>query len=80
MNTTQMAAKLYDARDHIKRLYGDGWREKLKPMETIIKDEMLEAATDNSIHALINISKRVFLDPHVKIGLMAAAVQIAEPE
>jgi hypothetical protein len=74
----RMATKLYDCRKSVKTLSGKYWKQYLEPFKEIISRRMKADAIDE-ITAAIRESKRTKTEI-VQISLMAAAVDMVEPE
>ena len=54
MNKIQMAAKLYDARDSMKRLFGDEYPAKITQHRAYIETSMKQNNID-ALHAMMRI-------------------------
>lgn len=76
----QLAAKLYDARDTIKRLWGEGYAERIKVPIAELKAAAERGGTDIMTEALS--AAKHFAERYeggAALIIIAAAVEITEP-
>ena len=81
-NHIQLAAKLYRARDSVRKLYGLAYKNEIKKYITVIQSCMKKEKIDNEIKAaqfLIEKSKDQDGANYFAVKLLAAAVEIVEP-
>lgn len=77
----QMAAKLYSARDTVRRLWADDWREMIRDQTQVIMT-LMEREHCNEIEAMIKACQKAMEqghDAHTAILFMAACVEMVEP-
>lgn len=80
MNPIQIADKFYEARDTMKALWPQDWREKIAPFISAIHDCSRSFECDE-LTAVIKISKRLSDEGAAStvILCLAAAAEIMEP-
>lgn len=79
MNTVQMAAKLYDARDSARTLLGDGFDAKMQEFSRAI-DDVAKAKEIGHIPAMTLICETALAEgyPTSALYAMAACVELIE--
>ena len=80
MNTIQMAAKIYEARDQVKAMWPDRWREVIKGATDHIRTIMKRDSCDE-VKATLTIAK-VLRDTNDLYSLtfyLAACCEMCEP-
>lgn len=80
MNTLQMAAKLYDARDTAKILLGERFPEVMADYGAAI-DKVADSLKITRIAAMTKLATKAMDEgkPFVAMNVMAAAVELEEP-
>lgn len=80
MNKVQMAAKIYDARDSMKRLFKDDYPAKMTEYRAYIETSM-ERNDCDALHAMMHIMKGLQKIDGSEMNqalIMAAAVEVIE--
>lgn len=81
MTETQIrtAAKLFDARDSMRRLHGDNWPQKINEISPIIRGVAKEGNT-SIFSAAIQIAKKASKDgqPMASVMVLAVACELSE--
>jgi len=72
-------AKLYDARDTMRRLHGDNWPQKINEISPIIRGVAKEGNT-SILSAAIQIAKKASKDgqPMASVMVLAVACELSE--
>ncbi len=75
----KIAAKLYEARDHAKALFGDKYREQMDKLVPLLKGK---AERDNAsiMETILAVAKDTSNMPAFQTLLFAAAVEICDAE
>ena len=74
----QMAAKLYDIRDTVKRHLGENYAGRMAEYSAVIKEVALKRGT-SELDAATLMSRDPALSPFTALTVMAAAVELVEP-
>ncbi len=77
-STIKMAAKIYDARDTARRLFGREFQTKCDEVKVIIQGVAKKESLD-TIPAMIRCMERVSGHTMATMWLLAAACEIIEP-
>lgn len=79
-NAIQIAAKLYEARDAMKSLYGDRFREKVAGWRPIIQAAMRKHGVDE-VGAILKLNEALGgrAGGITTLIIMAVAVEMVEP-
>jgi hypothetical protein len=79
----QMAAKMYEARDAIKVVWGSEFNKKIEIWKELIRLRMSILQTNNEVEAVIAMLKEAKGKPDdgiFSILILAALVEMIEPE
>lgn len=76
MNAVQMAAKLYECRDHAKNLLGDKYHERMRDWGEVVTSFATQEKCD-TMAAGIYIARMV--DGMDAMMILAATVELVEP-
>ena len=78
MNQLQMAAKLYDARDSLKRLFPDDFKTKCSEWQEVIR-KVAAGKQITDIKAMIDIMQHLEGKEVAQMWVMAAYVEMTDP-
>lgn len=74
----RIAARLYEIRDAMRRLFGERYAEQLKPFQQML-ERLKEQSGLDTLAAATYIAKQLDAGDPAIMMLMAAAVEIVEP-
>lgn len=78
--TIRLAAKLYETRDAVKFMLGERYAEHMADLAGVIRDIMAKSPQGkNELQVSAELAKAPGLNPHQRLAIIAAGVEMAEP-
>lgn len=76
----KIAAQMYEARDTLKRLVGDKFRERIEPWQAVIREHAKKTGKDE-LHVVMDLMQDMQKQgvTNGQLGLLAAYVEMVEP-